>query len=388
MTSDTKMASETISYNLRRFRSAKGLSQEKLAAKAKISRPAYRKIETGKSMPGVATLQNIAHALDVKLQDLVTPVVPVRAIRFRSRKKMKSREQIIADVSRWLADFNYLEEVLAEKPAYLFEPIAKHNGRKNRSPEKLASEARMILKIGEEEPIRNICGLLESSGIKVYPIRLASEDFFGLSVAPDDGGPAIVVNIWNRISVERWIFSAAHELGHLLMHLDDYDVSQTSEDKEVEEEANLFAGYFLMPQASFKKEWDYTCGLPFVDRVMKVKRIFKVSYRTVLYRLSQQRGYGKGVWAKFQFEYKERTGRTLGKSDEPGALSADDFRASFPESRSAEEPEKLAEADFIEDRLARLVRMAIEQEEVTLGRGAEILRLDLESMRQRASAWA
>lgn len=381
------MSSETISYNLRRFRNAKGLTQEQIAAAARISRPAYRKIETGESMPRVATLQNIADALDVKLQDLVTPVEPVKSIRFRSKKKMKSREQVVANVSRWLTDFNYLEDALEDKPVYLFASLAKHFRNEKADPQVVADKVRKKLKLCDEEPIRNICGLLESSGIKIYSIKLASDEFFGLSVAAYDGGPAIVVNTWDRISVERWIFSAAHELGHLLMHLDDYDVSQTSENIDEEAEANIFAGFFLMPQASFDHEWQHTYGLPFIDSVMKVKRIFKVSYSTVLYRLSQNPRYGNSVWAKFRFEYRNRTGKTLGKRDEPRALSAADFRASFPESRSAMEPEKLAEADFIEDRLAKLVRLAIEKEKVTLSRGAEILRLDVESMRERVAAW-
>jgi len=35
--------------------------------------------------------------------------------------------------------------------------------------------------------------------------------------------------VWERLSVERWIFTAAHELGHLLLHLDAYDVSKTDD---------------------------------------------------------------------------------------------------------------------------------------------------------------
>lgn len=380
------MTVETISCNLRMLRNAMGITQKQLAEAAGLSRPAYIRIESGKTMPRVSTLQSIARALDVKLQDLVAHVEPVRAIRFRSRKKMKGREQIIADVSRWLADFNFLEDTLAERPPYLFSNLAEASRRK-KDPVRKAVEARKVLGLDEEEPIRNICGLLESSGIKVYLIKRASDDFFGLSVAPADGGPAIIINTWERISVERWIFTAAHELGHLLMHLYEYDVKQSEENKEEEAEANLFASYFLMPHASFKREWQYTYGLAFLDRVLKVKRIYKVSYRTVLYCLSQDRQYGNQVWARFQAEYKKRTQKTLGRKDEPRALSADNFRASFPESRSADEPERLAESDFIEDRLDSLVRLAIENEKITLSRGAEILRLDIQSMRERALAW-
>ena len=131
-------------------------------------------------------------------------------------------------------------------------------------------------------------------------MRLASDAFFGLSVAKEDGGPAVVVNVWDRISVERWIFTAAHELGHLLLHVGAYDVAKTEESREEEEEANQFASHFLMPQEVFALEWNEARGLPLVDRVLKVKRIFRVSYRTVLYRLSEQEAYGKAIWQKFQ----------------------------------------------------------------------------------------
>ncbi len=377
------MSSKALSHNLRRFRLSKGLSQSEVAANAGISRPAYRKIETGESEPRVSTLQNIAQALDVKLQDLVAPAQPLNRMRFRSAKKMKSREQVITDVSRWLVDFNFLEETLDDKIPYQFDSWKKPRGSIN--PEDIAALARKELIPCDDEPVRDICGLLESSGIKVYPIRLASDQFFGLSVAEDGGGPAVIVNVWDRISVERWIFSAAHELGHLLMHLNEYDVKQTIENPNEEAEANRFAAAFLMPESLFDREWKYTYGLPFIDRVLKVKRIFKVSYSTVLCRLTQYQQYDStAIWAQFKGGYKRRTGKSLGKADEPMPLRADEF---FPESRSAMEPEKLVAADFIEDRLAKLVRSAIDKEKITLNRGAEILRLDLEAMRERVAAW-
>lgn len=384
------MKSNTISLNLRRLRSTRGLSQQRLAENIGISRIAYRNIENGISMPKVSTLQDIAKALDVKLQDLVTPTVSISAIRFRAQKKMARREQIVVDVSRWLEDFNDLENRLNEKVAYRFSDLVNRFSAEKPGLERsisAASEARNVLGLTENEPIKDICGSLESNGIKVYPLRLASDAFFGLSVAASEGGPAIVVNVWERISVERWIFSAAHELGHLLLHLDAYDVTKTIEDKEQETEANAFASYFLMPNNAFISEWQDTYGLPFVDRVLKVKRIFGVSYRTVLYRLATTSDLGGEAWVRFQGNYSKRYGRTLQREDEPAALLADSFRATFPEIHGAHEPERLSEKDFVEDRLARLVRIAIERREISMDRGAEILRLNLKEMRDLVASW-
>jgi Zn-dependent peptidase ImmA (M78 family)/DNA-binding XRE family transcriptional regulator len=381
------MAENTIALNLRRLRNAKEVTQESVAEMAGLSRAAYRKIETGKSEPRVRTLQAIAGALGVSLQDLVAPARELAAVRFRSRKRLRSRAQILAYVARWLADFNEVEEILGDKVESGMMGLAP----KGRPPADLAVQAagkvREAFGIGPDEPIRDICGLLEAHGIKVGSVSVASNEFFGLSVAPSDGGPAIVVNTWDRISVERWIFTAAHELGHLVLHLADYDVHETDETEDHEKQANAFAAAFLMPEATFRKQWDETYGLPLVDRVLKIKRIFRVSYRTVLHRLAARGVVPGNVWARLQGDYQRRHGRTLLRDDEPEALTKDAFRASFPENLAAAEPEHLSRIDFAGDRLSRLVRRAIEEKKLSLGRGAEILHRSLQEMRDLAASW-
>jgi len=380
------MEQKNISLNLKRIREAKGLTQAEIADRAGISRITYRNIENGSSIPKVSTLQNIAVAFNVRLQDLLIPVRTLKKVRFRASKKMNSRENILTEVARWLDDFNDLEKILnLPKKEYKLKSLANKLAKMEMGPERAkyaAEAARKTLGLKEKEPIRDIAGLLESGGIKVYPLILVSDDFFGLSVAKEEGGPAIIVNRWERISVERWIFSAAHELGHLLLHFDAYDISESQEDDDQESEANIFAAYFLMPQEAFRSEWEDTAGLPLVDRVFKLKRIFQVSYKTVLYRLSDSID---SVWPKFYGAYKKRTGKSLSTKDEPEALRSDKFQS--PEVLRSKEPDSLSSSYFIEDRLSRLVRQAIDDEEITLSRGAEILRLDLETMRDIVSSW-
>lgn len=375
------MSADAIASNLRRLRVERGLTQAELAGSAALSRVGYRNIESGQSLPRVETLRALAVALDVGLQELVSPVAQLRQVRFRALKRLTTREQILARVSRWLSDFNELEG--------LVDGIKKINliGLRRQNPIETAVAVRRAFGIGPEEAIRDICGLLESKGIKVLSLELASGDFFGLSVGPDEGGPGVVVNTWERISVERWIFTAAHELGHLVLHPGDYDVSELVEGASQEQEANLFAAHFLMPEKSFDKEWKETAGLPFVDRVLKVKRIFRVSYKTILYRLHERVGGEPNVWQMFQNEYKRRSGRTLLKEEEPVALAKDAYRASFPESSRAGEPDDLSPNDFQGDRLSLLVRRGIEEGSITLSRGAEILGVPLKEIRSRAATW-
>jgi Zn-dependent peptidase ImmA (M78 family)/DNA-binding XRE family transcriptional regulator len=381
------MDQKIIGANLRRIREAKGWSQSQVAGLAGISRVAYRNIENGSSTPRVSTLQNIASGVGVKLQDLFIPVSTLKRVRFRASKKMTSRDNILTEVARWLDNFNYLENLLNDRKDYLFKDLSRNLSsmpRGNDRAKYAAEQARKKMKLKEKEPIRDIADLMESCGIKVYPLSLVSDGFFGLSIAEEDGGPAVIVNVWERISVERWIFSAAHELGHLLLHLDAYNIEKSAEDEEQETEANIFASHFLMPEKAFESEWNDTYGLSFVDRVHKVKRLFQVSYKTILYRLSERTGYS--IWGKFQSAYKLRTGKTLNIKDEPEALSSDIFKQS-PEVLRSHEPDSLSPSHFIEDRLSRLVRYAIEKDKITMSRGAEILRLDLISMREIVSSW-
>ncbi len=141
-----------------------------------------------------------------------------------------------------------------------------------------------------------------------------------------------------------------------------------------------------MPKSLFEKEWEETRGMAFVDRVLKVKRIFRISYKTVLYRLAP--GYKENIWRRFQQEYKHKYGKFLLQQDEPEALAEDSFQASLPEYRSAGEPEHLSRHDFCQGRLLRLVRQAIEEEKISQTRAAEILALSLNEIRKLTASWA
>lgn len=388
MISMRAMDSRVLSHNLRRLREAKNLTQAELAEQAGISRVAYGSIESGASSPRVETLLRIAAALGVRMQELLEPARILRAVRFRALKKMTTREQILTDVGRWLENYSELEQMVDKRVSYKLDGVPKAIGSKAGADRARAAAvtARTALRLKEGETIRDICGLIEErAGVKVYPMRVASDAFFGLSVGKEDGGPAIVVNTWDRISVERWIFTAAHELGHLLLHLGAYDVEKSGESDGEEKEADQFASHFLMPDEVFRQEWEEASGHGLVDRVFKVKRIFRVSYRSVLYRLAQSEEYGPKIWGLFQYAYKQRHGVSLMKADEPDAVPPEAFQAAS--ARAADEPKRLEDDDFVEDRLSKLVRIAFDKQLISVSRAAEILEVDLKEMRERISSW-
>ena len=371
-----------IGANVARLRLEHGLTQEDLAVRAGLSRLALGRIERGAVNPRAGTLRGIAAALDAPLGELVTPVRPLESVRFRARAQVRSREQILAAVSKWIEAYAWLEADLDQGLPFAFD-----RGRAPRGspPGAMAQAARRASDLAPDAAVRDICGLLERGGVKILRLETKRNSFFGLSVGKADGGPAVVVNTWDRISVERWIFTAAHELGHLLLHPHEYQRQATELPEQAEREADEFASEFLMPEQAFAKEWEATSGRALLSRVLKVKRLFRVSYKTVLYRLVQTSRETPKVWQAFQGQHKAHFGKTLRKADEPRALNKSEFAWSWPR---AGEPAGLTRHDFMDDRLHRLVRMAVERRRVSLGRAAEILGRDREEMRRLAAEWA
>lgn len=366
------MNPEMLAQNVRRLRVARGISQQVLADASGISLPSVKNIELAKGKPRMNTVQKIAKALNAKIQDLFIPIRGLQVVRFRSVRKMQNRENILAEVARWLDNYNYLETILEEKAAFVLERSENKGNREQII--QTANSVRKKLRLKRNEPIHDICGLLESAGVKILLLPTSSDGFFGLSVGEEDGGPAVIVNVKERIPVERRIFTAAHELGHLLMHPGAYDVNSIGESEQEEHEADLFAGHFIMPDEGFLKEWGEASGLHWVDRVFKVKRIFRVSYKTVLHRLIELGTTDASIWGRFQQDHNKRYGHTLHFKEEPMAIDGS-------------EPFSLRKFDFLEDRYTRLIREAIEKEQISLSRGAEMLGLRIDEMRELLRGW-
>ena len=363
------MDTAVIGKNAKRIRLGYELTRQQVAEKAGISVATYAKVESGISSPRMDTLYRIAGAMAVGIQELFAPVRELKAVRFRAQKKMKRRDQVLARAARWLDDFNDLLQAEGSKESYIRSgaPSMLDSVARDDRPQQAARFARQRMGLDQKEPIHDITGLLASSGIKLLTYPLASDEFFGMSIGESDGGPAIVVNVWDRIPVERWIFSTAHELGHLLLHLDAYDVSLIEEDKRQETEANIFAGHFLLPQEGFENEWDEAIGLSFWERVLKVKRIYHISDKTVLSRLVELGYVGNDIWQARNRFLKSKYG-----SRNPAKY----------------EPERLGSLDFVTDWLDRLVRNAVEKDMITLNRASEVLNISLQDMRKRVSSWA
>lgn len=336
-----------ISENIKRYRYNSKMTQNELADKSGVSLPTIKKIEGGSTGVRQKTLDAIAKALDITVEMIVQPARRLRTLRFRSCKNMRSKESVASFIVNKLDQYNNLEGLLDVSLPPVYKSLTP-----SADPVKMAEQCRAVLGYDNISPIDDITSAVTGLGVKLFNVHVNTEKFFGLSVGEPDGGPAIIVNKNDKISFEQTIFAIAHELGHLLMH--------QGHDKKVddaliwaeEDEAELFASHFLMPQDGFRMHWNDSRGLLWTDRVIKVKHIYGVHYKTILHRLGDFDKYFKM------------------------------FCKSFGDLRRGKDPEPLQKSLYIEERFYSLVSDAVTGGLINVEEGASILDIKPDEMKR------
>ena len=121
-----------------------------------------------------------------------------------------------------------------------------------------------------EGPIENMSKLLEDVGIIVVFGDFNTRFFDSVSFATRKGNYVVFVN--SQMPGDRIRYSLAHECGHIIMHRIPH--------ARIEDEANEFAGEFLMPGKSIR---------PYLSKVTletlaNLKRYWRVSMQAILMR--------------------------------------------------------------------------------------------------------
>lgn len=373
---------ENVAQNLIKLRVTNKYTQEYVAEKSGISLLAYRNIESGKSKPNLSTLEKIARVYDIDVANLLNETqLQISKIRFRAleKKNIRKREDIIYEISLWIEKYNELVKKLELNSNFGYRLANIENTTDD--PIIMARKAREALDLKNDETVMDICNLIEfKAGIKIMAKQFNSDSFFGLSAEDIDGGKVIVVNTWDRISVERRIFSVAHELGHILMHFGNVQNNLITEDSKEEKEANTFAAHFLMPNSDFISAWNKSANCDFVDRVIRVKQIFRVSYQVVLYRLSEyikENNIDFNVWKTFAILYRKKYGVKINWEKEVASNLDENSR----------ELRALSNQFYSSGRLAELVKKAVDVNKISQVDAANILNLDEKVISDFQKSW-
>lgn len=219
-------------------RKRRQLTKKALAEMAGVSQLTLTRLEKGDtSEPNVETVAALASVLGYPEQFFYLEdceELSTEAVSFRSLSSLTSRQRDAALASGSIAFL--LDDWISEKFNL---PAQDLPNLRDESPAAAAAALRKYWGIGSK-PIPHLLKLLEAKGIRIFSLSEKNKNVDAFSCWRGLT-PYIFLNTFK--STERSRFDAAHELGHLVLH-----VHGTPGGRDVESEANQFAAAFLMPQ--------------------------------------------------------------------------------------------------------------------------------------------
>ncbi len=228
-------------------RDARGLTQAGLAARLKLGQGTVSKYETGVQDPPSEFVDDLAQALGFPTGLFYEPGRPYGFPPFHYRRRKKLSAKALA---RIVAEMNirrmHLKKLLLsfEWRNNVFIPEIDLDEYRGRGKGALTTEdaARLVREMWmlPSGPIANMVELLESNGGVVIPCDFGTDLLDAMSQRIDGMPVLFFVNVSSP--TDRLRHTLAHELGHMVLH-----TITLKGDEEMEEEADAFAGAFLLP---------------------------------------------------------------------------------------------------------------------------------------------
>lgn len=230
---------------LRLARQRLGYTQKHAAEQLGIVQPLLSRFENGVSDPDEAFLTKASGVYRVPIEFFASldpvygPPVSVHPMtRAKSDVTSRELEMITAELNVRLMHLRrFLESVdFAPKATIPSFDVEQYGG-----PERIASTLRAHWSM-PPGPVKNLTQWVERAGVVVGLSKFGGASVSGVTFKVGGLPPLILLNSLHP--ADRMRFTLAHELGHLVMH--------RFPTIEMEDEANSFASYFLMPTADIK----------------------------------------------------------------------------------------------------------------------------------------
>jgi Zn-dependent peptidase ImmA (M78 family) len=259
---------------LRLARDARELTQAELAARSGLTQAFISKLEHGLiAQPGDDAVRSMSDVLLFPPSFFFQRERAMGFPHFHFRKRAKlgakplDRIGAIINIRR-----QHIEKLLRSYEEPVAKPIPQMDlDETGTTPERVAERMRAYWML-PRGPISNLVELIESAGGIVVITRFGTNLLDGISFRVEGLPPLFFMN--SDVPGDRFRFSLAHELGHMIMH------GIPDEDEKQESEAHRFAAEFLMPAAEIKPY----LATPKLSNLGRVKAFWKVSIKALIKR--------------------------------------------------------------------------------------------------------
>lgn len=304
-----------IGTRLKLARTAAGLSLRELEGQVDslVTAQAIGKYERDEMMPSSSVLIALARALRVSEDYLLNPAdVELVGVEFRKKQLTSAKETaevracILSEVERYLE----VERILAIEQPKLF-PLARRPHVKSiDDAEEAARQLRTFWDLGED-PIPDLCELLEEKGVKVCALSMP-ESVSGVQAevraTSERHLPVIVVNSVHP--GERQRFTLAHELGHMYL--------QMAGGLDPEKACDRFAGALLIPAKMLIREVGPHRKDISIRELFQLKDRFGASAQAISYRCKDLGIFGPGLFSQVFKVFNARRWRLHEPNEMPG----------------------------------------------------------------------
>lgn len=262
-------------YAITMARELRQVSQVALCEAVGVNQSTLSKIETESAVADHELIEKIARALKLPTNFFYVEwsynTLPQTFYR-KFNIKQSEAKSIQANLNRQCAQVRrLLQSIETPKTSCPKVDLDEYCG----SIEQLASELRLYFRV-PPGPIGNLTDLLETNGIVVVEADFSSNKVDAVSVHDNDLPPLIFAS--RNFPGDRFRFTLAHELAHVILHHGRFIVKAV---EELEQEANEFASAFLMPEREIRSH--FSSGLT-LEKLAKLKVHWKVSMQALIMR--------------------------------------------------------------------------------------------------------
>ena len=336
-----------FSKNLKYYRLKNRMTKKELAEKINISAMAITNYENGTRRPDMEILNSLADALSIRVSDFLTVrnenlMFVHGEFRKTSSLSASQQEYIRESVEEYFNRFMTAVELLGGD--VLPDAPKSHSIPLTDSAEKNAVLLKRHLGFAENGPVEDLIGKLENKGILIYECNPANSSFSGMNGFVNKH-PYIVLN--TEMTPERNRSNAIHELAHLM-----FKWPKEMEDSKIEQMATAISGAFLFPEADAVRELGVHRSA-ITNDMLPVAKEYGISMMLLVKR-AELCGIITASAAK---DFYIRASKAGWRTSEPSRISKEESTL-----------------------FQQLVYRAVNEKEISIQRGAELLNTSYESV--------
>ncbi|MBP5198952.1 MAG: ImmA/IrrE family metallo-endopeptidase [Lachnospiraceae bacterium] len=335
--------------NLKYYRLQNKMSMKDLSAACGLTSMAISNYESGKRMPDMNTINMLAEVLGIHVVDFLESRNESLSFEHREFRKHASlskgqQEYIQESVEEYFSRFFDAVCFIGGNP--LPEPPKCFTLKRDGDYEKDAAKLRKYLDLPAEGPVDELIRILENKGILVLEVDIDNDHFSGMNGFVN-GYPYISINI--NMRQERKRTTILHELAHLMFAWDEADEEQNEKD------ATAIAGAVLISKNDLLRELGQRKTM-----ITKDMAIVCQEYGISMYLLVKRAAIAGIISASLEKNFYIRANKANYRKNEPNRVKTEEKPRLFKQ----------------------LVYRAVNEEGVSIQRGAELLRISVPEMEE------